>query len=155
MLQKQPMTSMTKAHALTRLVAKLDRVIALATAASSTFTRWRLILFIVGAICTVAIYKMGWYQAGNGALIIFIGLFLIVVVYHNRLESRLHRLRLWKQIKLVHLARLGLDWSHIPARPSSAPEQHPYAKDLDLVGPHSLLEQPPKPDQWLMRRCLV
>jgi len=130
---------MTKAHALTRLVAKLDRVITLTTAASSRFTRWRLILFIVGAICTVALYKMGWYQAGNGALIVFIALFLIVAVYHNRLESRLHRLRLWKQIKLVHLARLRLDWDHIPARPSSAPEHHPYAKDLDLVGPHSLL----------------
>jgi hypothetical protein len=175
MLQNQPVTPMTKDHALTRLVAKLDRVITLATASSSAITRWRLILFIVGAICTIALYKMGWYQTGNGALIVFLALFLAVAVYHNRLESRLHRLRLWKQIKLVHLARLWLDWTHIPARPSSAPEQHPYAKDLDLVGPHSLLhlldttvsshgqarlvswflEQPPKPDQWLLRRRLV
>jgi hypothetical protein len=166
---------MTKVHALTRLVEKLDRVIALATASSSALTRWRLILFIVGAICTVALYKMGWYQAGNGALIAFVALFLIVAAYHNRLESRVHRLRLWKQIKLVHLARLHLDWQHIPARPSSGPDHHPYAKDLDLVGPHSLLhlldttvsshgqarlqswllEQPPGPDQWLMRRRLV
>ena len=104
------MTPVSKAHALTRLVAKLDRMIALATAASSTITRWRLILFIVGAICTVALYKTGWFQAGNGALIAFVALFLIVAVYHNRLESRVHRLRLWKQIKLVHLARLQLDW---------------------------------------------
>ena len=175
MLQDQPVMPMTKAHTLTRLVAKLDRVIALATASSSAFTRWRLILFIVGAICTVALYKMGWYQAGNGALLIFVALFLTVAAYHNRLESRLHRLRLWKQIKLVHLARLRLDWPHIPTRPSSAPEHHPYAKDLDLVGPHSLLhlldttvsshgqarlaswllEQPPGPDQWLKRRRLV
>jgi uncharacterized membrane protein len=175
MPQKQPVTPVTKAHSLTRLVAKLDRVIALATAASSSFTRWRLILFIVGAICTVALYKMGWYQAGNGAVTAFVVLFLIVAGYHNRLESRVHRLRLWKQIKVVHLARLRLDWHHIPARPSSAPDHHPYAKDLDLVGPHSLLhlldttvsshgqtrlvawllEQPPGPDQWLLRRRLV
>ena len=175
MLHSQPVTPMTKAHVLTRLVAKLDRVIALATASSSAFTRWRLILFIVGAICTIALYKMGWYQAGNGALIAFLVLFLIVAGYHNRLERRLHRLRLWKQIKRVHLARLRLDWPHIPPRPSSAPEHHPYAKDLDLVGPHSLLhlldttvsshgqarlvswllEQPPDQDQWLLRRRLV
>ena len=174
MLQK-PITPVTKARSLTRLVEKLDRVIARATASSSALTRWRLILFIVGAICTIALYKMGWYQAGNGALTVFVALFLIVAGYHNRLESRMHRLRLWKQIKLVHLARLRLDWNHIPARQSSAPEQHPYAKDLDLVGPHSLLhlldttvsshgqarlvswllEQPPEPDQWLMRRRLV
>lgn len=175
MVHNHPVTPMTKAHALTRLAAKLDRVIALATASSSAITRWRLILFIVGAISTVALYKMGWYQSGNGALIVFIALFLTVAVYHNRLESRLHRLRLWKQIKLMHLARLRLDWTHIPARPSNAPDHHPYAKDLDLVGPHSLLhlldttvsshgqarlvswllDQPPKPDQWLLRRRLV
>jgi hypothetical protein len=175
MLQKQPVTPVTKARSLTRLVEKLDRVIARATALSSTFTRWRLIIFIVGAVCSIALYKLGWFQAGNGALASFAILFLIVAGYHNRLESRMHRLRLWKQIKLVHLARLQLDWDHIPARPSSAPDQHPYAKDLDLVGPHSLLhlldttvssygqarlaswllEQPPGPDQWLIRRRLV
>ncbi len=171
----QPMTPKSKTLALTGLVAKLDRMITLATAASSRLSRWRLILFILGAICTVTLYKMGWYQAGNGALIAFAALFLIVAVYHNRLESRLHRLRLWKQIKLVHLARLRLDWAHIPARQSTVPDHHPYAKDLDIVGPHSLLhlldttvssqgqtrlqswllEQPPKPDQWLLRRRLV
>ena len=175
MLQTQPVMPNTKAHSLTRLIEKLDRVVARATASSSAFTRWRLIIFIVGAIGTIALYKMDWYLAGNGALIGFAILFLIVAAYHNRLESRLHRFRLWKQIKLVHLARLTLDWHHIPARLSSAPEPHPYAKDLDLVGPHSLLhlldttvssygqarlaswllEQPPGPDQWLTRRRLV
>src|SRR6185295_20309491 len=118
---------------LTRLVEKLDRVIARATASSSAFTRWRLIIFIVGAISTITLYKLDWYLAGNGALTCFAILFLIVAAYHNRLESRMHRLRLWKQIKVVHLARLKLDWSHIPSRPSSAPEPHPYANDLDLV----------------------
>jgi hypothetical protein len=175
MNQKQPTTPATKAPSLTRLIEKLDRLIARATASSAGLTRWRLILFIVGTICTVALYKTGWYQAGNGALVAFVVLFLIVAGYHNRLESRLHRLRLWKQIKLVHLARLRLDWEHIPSRPSSAPDHHPYAKDLDLVGLHSLLhlldttvsshgqarlvswllEQPPKPEQWLLRRRLV
>ncbi|MEP6957628.1 MAG: MutS family DNA mismatch repair protein [Nitrospirota bacterium] len=175
MLQKRSVMPVPKAHSLTRLVARLDRLIALAIASSSTFTRWRLILFIVGAICTIALYKMEWYQAGNRALAAFVGLFLIVAGYHNSLESSLHRLRLWKQIKLVHLARLRLDWHHIPARASSAPEPHPYAKDLDLVGSHSLLhlldttvsshgqarlvswllEQPPGPDRWLKRRRLV
>ena len=175
MAQKQPPTLVSKTSSLTRLVEKLDRMIALGTASSSKITRWRLIIFIVGAICTVALYKMEWYQAGNGILAVFIALFMIVAAYHNRLESRLHRLRLWKQIKLAHLARLSLDWDHIPSRSSRAPDQHPYAKDLDLVGPHSLLhlldttvsshgqgrlaswllEQPPGPDQWLLRRRLV
>jgi hypothetical protein len=175
MLTQQPSMPQPKARSLTRLVEKLDRLIILATTSSSTITRWRLIIFIIGAICTVALYKMEWYQAGNGALAVFVALFMTVAVYHNRLESRLHRLRLWKQIKSVHLARLSLDWDHIPARSFNAPDQHPYAKDIDLVGPHSLLhlldttvsshgqarlaswllEQPPGPDQWLLRRRLV
>jgi hypothetical protein len=118
---------------------------------------------------------MAWYQTGNGSLIAFVGLFLVVASYHNRLEQRIHRLRLWKQIKLQHRARLLLHWNDIPSRASDAPAHHPYAKDLDLVGAHSLLhlidttlssngrarlegwllEQPPSVDQWTARRRLI
>src|SRR5207247_10132178 len=103
MLQKQPVPPVTKAHSLTRLVEKLDRVIARATASSTALTRWRLILFIVGAICTIALYKMGWCQAGNGALIALFGLLRILAGYHISLERWTHSLRVLKQIKLVQL----------------------------------------------------
>jgi hypothetical protein len=132
-------------------------------------------VFLVGAVGTVAPYKLGWYQTGNAALLFFLGCFAIVAWHHNRLEQRLHRLRLWQELKQTHLARLQLDWSRIPARSFAPAESHPYANDLDLLGAHSLLHlidttisthgrdrlvswfliQPPRRDQWKTRHELI
>ena len=165
----------TRERLLTRVIGRIDRLLNRGAASSATFTRWRFILFVTGLLCTITLYKMAWYQTGNGSLIAFVGLFLVVASYHNRLEQRIHRLRLWKQIKLQHRARLFLNWDDIPLRTSVAPAHHPYAKDLDLIGSHSLLhlldttlsshgrarletwllEQPPSVDQWTARRRLI
>lgn len=138
-------------------------------------TRWRLALFLVGLLCTVTLYKLAWYQAGNLALAGFIAVFVVVAAYHNRLESRIHRLRLGNTIKSVHLARIRLDWAAIPPRTAEQLPSHLYANDLDLLGPHSLihlldttisdhgrqrlsawlLTQPPSPAEWKTRQNLV
>jgi len=165
----------TRERSLTRVIGRIDRLLTRGTAASAIFTRWRFILFVAGLLCTITLYKMDWYRTGNGSFIAFVALFVIVASYHNRLEQRIHRLRLWKQIKLQHRARLLLNWDDIPARTSVAPAHHLYAKDLDLVGNHSLLHlidttvssngqarleswllnQPPSLDQWTSRRRLI
>ncbi len=161
--------------ALRRTLRRLTGLIARAVEASARFTRWRLIVFLGGAAATVAPYKLGWYQTGNVALAASLGCFAIVAWHHNRLEGRLHRLRLWLELKQTHLARLQLDWGRIPARSFAPAESHAYAKDLDLLGPHSLLHlidttvstqgrnrlvswflaQPPIPDQWKTRHALI
>ncbi|TAJ10423.1 MAG: hypothetical protein EPO61_03005 [Nitrospirae bacterium] len=51
----------------------------------------------------------------------------------------MHQLRNWRGLKRAHLARLALDWPAIPAHLVPTPEGHPYARDLDVTGPHSLL----------------
>lgn len=160
---------------LARLISRADRLLRRGRHASSLFTRWRLGIFVVGLIVTVSLYRLGRYEVGNAALAFFIGLFAVVAAYHNRLERRIHRLALWQGIKQVHLARLRLDWPSIPYRHSFAPEQHPYARDLDIVGRHSLLHlvdtsvssggrqrladwflvQPPPPDVWRDRQALA
>src|SRR5262245_1801693 len=165
----------TRERSLTRVIRRIDRLLVRGAASSATFTRWRFILFVTGLLCTITLYKMAWYQIGNGSLIAFVGLFLIVASYHNRLEQRIHRLHLWKQIKLQHQARLLLNWDGIQARASVSPPDHLYAKDLDLVGSHSLLHlldttlssngrdrleawllrQPPSFDEWTTRRRLI
>jgi hypothetical protein len=157
------------------IVRRTDRRIAKGANASAALTRWRLVLFLVGLIATVTLYKVGWYHSGNLALAAFVGVFIGIAAYHNRLESRIHRLRLWKNLKLVHLARMALDWASIPPRSGEAPPPHPYAADLDLFGPHSLthlidttvsdhgrerlqawlLTQPPQPPHWQTRRNLI
>ncbi len=133
-------TKPNRERLLQRLVGRLDRLHQRGTTASNLVTRWRLVIFMAGALCTIIPYKLGWYHVGNMALAVFVVVFAAVARYHNRLEERLHRLRLWREIKRTHLARLTLEWDKIPARPTLPITQHPYALDLDLVGPHSLLQ---------------
>ena len=169
------MTGIARAAQLQRLITKVERLIGLGMAASSTFTKWRLAIFLTGAISIIILYKSGWYSSGNWTLAGFLILFALVAAYHNRLEQRIHRLRLWKSVKSVHLARVQLDWPAISSRTSERRDLHLYAGDLDLLGPHSLLHlldttvsdhgrarltewllsQPPSPTEWNIRRRLI
>lgn len=157
------------------LVRRTDRLLVHGTRASARLTRWRLILFLAGLASIVTLYKLDRFNSGNLTLALFIGLFVAVAAYHNRLEARIHRLRAWKAVKTAHLARIRLDWAAIPWRSAEPPASHLYAKDLDLLGPHSLihlidtsvsdqgrerlqawfLAQPPSPPQWDARHNLV
>ena len=134
------MVDPSRAAQLQRLITRVDRLIRRGTEASSRFTTWRLVIFLIGLGSIILFYKSGWYDLGNSAVAGFIALFVIVAAYHNRLEHRIHRLRLWNHIKMAHIARIRLDWPNIPPRHSEAPSGHLYAKDLDLAGPHSLLQ---------------
>ena len=120
-------------------MARIDRLLHRAAQTSAQYTRWRLAIFVVGAAASVMLFQQQWYQFGNMALAGFLILFIVVARYHSKLEDRIQRLRAWRRIKATHLARHRLDWTGIPALPTPALEQHPYAVDLDLVGPHSLL----------------
>jgi len=160
---------------LTTIIRRTDRLIERGTSISASFTRWRLGIFLIGLVVTITLYKLDWYHSGNLGLGLFLTLFLTVAAYHNRVETRIHRLRHWKRIKLTHLARIALDWPAIPPRPDEAPKSHPFAADLDLFGPHSLthlldttvsdhgrerlqswlLEQPASPTDWHTRQSLV
>ncbi|UCE64484.1 MAG: hypothetical protein JSU59_04905, partial [Nitrospirota bacterium] len=95
--------------------------------------------FLTGFFTCLFLYRSEWYHLGNLALALFLVIFVGVTQYHSRLKHRLHRLRLWRQIKETHLARLRLDWSNIPSRAIITPEGHTYAGDLDITGTHSLL----------------
>ena len=162
-------------NSLLRLIARIDRLLNLAAHTSARFTRWRLAIFLAGAAASITLFQQRWYHLGNGTLVAFLTLFIVVARYHTKLEDRMQRLRLWHRIKTTHVARLRLDWAAIPTRATPYREQHPYAADLDLVGPHSLLglldttnssngrerladwllNQPPSPSEWLQRQTLM
>jgi hypothetical protein len=157
------------------IIRRTDRLIERGASISASCTRWRLAIFLVGLVATITLYKLDLYHNGNLSLGLFLTVFLAVAAYHNRVETRIHRLRHWKGIKLTHLARMALDWSAIPPRPDEAPKSHPFAADLDLYGPHSLmhlldttvsdhgrerlqgwlLEQPAPLRDWHARQSLV
>ena len=160
---------------LTRLLRRGDRLHRLGTGASASFSRWRLILFLIGLLTTVGLYRLGQYSEGNWSTALFLIGFVIVAAYHNRLEHRIHRLTIWSALKRQHLARLRLDWQALPPCPPVTAEAHLYARDLDLTGPHSLLHlldtatstqgrerlaswlltQPPDEQTWKSRQQLV
>jgi hypothetical protein len=171
----QTMAAFSRARQLQRLIGRIERLIAGGAAVSSRFTTYRLAIFIAGVICSVTLFRSGYYQSGNLALAAFVVVFLIVASYHNRLEERIHRLRLWTDIKSAHLARVHLAWSQIPYKPTEPLATHLYAQDLDVAGPHSLLHlldttvsdqgrsrltlwlltQPPEVHVWDTRHALV
>lgn len=168
-------STLSRERNLMRLLHRADRLHARGSHASERFTTWRFVIFAVGLLGSIIPHKLGWTVLGNVALATCFILFLIVAWYHNRLEDRLHRLRLWQEIKRAQVARITLDWSNIPLRSLAVPERHGYAKDLDLAGPHSLLhlidntissqgqerltswlfDQPPHPAQWSARQTLI
>ncbi len=124
---------------LQRLLAKADRLQQRGMDVSALVTRRPLAIFVASVLCTVIPSKLGWYHVGNEAPALFVAVFAAVACYHNRFEDRLHRLRLWREIKQAHLARVALNGDEVPAKRSPLMDRHPYAIDLDLVGPHSLL----------------
>ena len=125
--------------ALTRLLRRGNRLAAQGSAASQGFSRWRLSIFLMGAVTCVALYQHAWFHSGNIVLLIFLAGFLTTTWFHQRLKFRLHRLDLWMAIKKDLLARLQLDWPNMHVQTHHPPPHHPYALDLDLTGPHSLL----------------
>ena len=125
--------------ALTRLLRRGNRLAAQGSAASQGFSRWRLSIFLMGAVTCVALYQHAWFHSGNIVLLIFLVGFLTTTWFHQRLKSRLRRLDLWMGIKKDLLARLQLDWPNMHLQTHHPPPHHPYALDLDLTGPHSLL----------------
>jgi MutS domain V len=169
------MAALSRVRQLHRLIGRIERLIVGGAAVSSRFTTYRLAIFIAGVISTVTLFRSGQYHSGNLAMAGFVLLFLIVASYHNRLEQRIHRLRLWTAIKSAHLARVQLAWSQIPYKPTEPLATHLYAQDLDVAGPHSLLHlldttvsdqgrtrltlwlltQPPEPRVWETRQALV
>ncbi len=137
--EAQRPSSPDRTRGLTRLLRRSDRLLAAGRDASARFSRWRLAIFLVGAVGTITLYKAAAFHAGNASLFLFLVIFGVVARYHSRLESRMQRLQRWQTLKREHLARLSLDWANLPPRTHPAPSDHPYAQDLDLVGPTSLL----------------
>ena len=70
--------------------------------------------------------------------------FLVLVVWHARVEQRLEWHDALRTVNLHALARIGRAWDRLPPAEDPPPgiEHHPYAQDLDLFGRASLL-------QWL------
>ena len=124
---------------LTAQVARLESQRARLKALSNRLSWLRLVVFVGGVAFSFALY----FSFGSAALIASLALMLIVfggLVRAFRRVNALHdRLRAWAALKRTSIARARLDWPHLPAPiPFDLPADHPFARDLDLVGDFSV-----------------
>lgn len=124
---------------LQRQIERLDRCLVELDEQSRRITRWRLISFAFllagGAAVLLAWGPAPWLIF---SLVLF-SVFIYWVSQHRKAESSAARLRIWRQLKLDQVARMTLDWDRIPpTEPLDERFEHPFGRDLDIVGERSL-----------------
>jgi len=123
----------------TRHQTLLQRYIDQRQQLSNRYSWLRVMLFFGGLLFSaLAFYTTAlWISALILLLAIF--LFATVVYVHQRVNHSLHRFQLMQQIKRTHVARIQRDWQALPsALQIELDYEHPFAADLDILGPRSL-----------------
>jgi hypothetical protein len=127
-------TSITK---ITTQQKRLARYIARFRTQNEQFIQWRVWTFLGGFIaCLVAL------AISNIALLLIfivwaIG-FTALIRKHRQLRDALTRFEIAHHLRGEQLARLRLSWDNVPPSIATAPPDHPFATDIDLVGDYSL-----------------
>ena len=106
---------------------------------SRRLSRVRLGLVLAGAAAAAVVGNAAGRGAGWLTALAALGAFLAVARVHDRVEAGRTTLRLWRTLRARDLARLGRAWDDVGPPPTPAPPGHPYARDLDVAGPRSLL----------------
>lgn len=102
-----------------------------------THARTALVLAGLGTVYGVS----RWYGDGAGWLTagLLLAAFVGVARYHGRVQGSITRHHLWRRLKLTHIARMTLDWAHLPVlQESPSLAGHPFAADLHVTGTRSL-----------------
>jgi hypothetical protein len=128
-------------QALENQVRRLENKITNLDQLSGRLSMVRLGTFIGGLF---VVYLVGQYGAEWLfwlTLAAFFAGFWKLVNTHKKIDHTIQRFSIWKSIRETHLGRLNLDWSIIPATTASNDyANHPFARDLLLIGKHSLLQ---------------
>ncbi len=134
------MTKTSRQHILQRHIDRLDRRAQQLRGQSNRLAWLRAAVFFGGLALTgvVAYFTGPGWLTGLVLLLTLVG-FGLVVAAHRRLDESLARYEGLRQVKRATLARMNLDWPHIPTITRPAPRyEHPFEADLDIVGDHSL-----------------
>jgi MutS domain V len=99
------------------------------------------LFFIAVAAGSIAVLSPRWREAALGTIAAALVIFIIVAIFHDRVERRRHHYAAFADLNREALYRLAREWQVLPEPPPVAlPHDHPYAEDLDLVGHASLLQ---------------
>lgn len=125
--------------ALERSIQYAQKQLARLRVRSDRYSWIRLAIFLLGvAVCVLLFFLVGWLW-GVPFTSITIVAFSVAVYYHRLVERSITRHKLWLHIQTTQIARMRLDWEHIPTvLPRGEATTHPFETDLDLTGTHSL-----------------
>ncbi|HEY0366980.1 MAG TPA: hypothetical protein VGC73_10945 [Pyrinomonadaceae bacterium] len=130
---------MTRLEQLDRQIARLRSRDEFLNAISRKYWTARRIIFVAGALlalafCNFAGSTAAWFVAALLAI-----LFSVVTIFHTRVRDSITRNSLLIEIKQVQIARINLDWDHIPVTDLTPINTgHPFESDLDITGQRSL-----------------
>jgi MutS domain V len=116
----------------------------LETARSVRISRLRLATVVPAVALLVIAGARTFSAAALTAALVLLLIFVVLVVWHAKVEQRVAWHDALRTVNLHALARVGRAWDRLPPAEDPLPEieHHPYAQDLDLFGRASLL-------QWL------
>src|SRR5207247_2624368 len=142
LMQVRTTNSVNRVPRLAYRIARLRRRAQQLEALSSKYWVVRRVIFASGSLLALLFCK----YSGKTAVILaclFLIVFVVVAVYHNRVRDSILRNAMMINIKQIQLARINLDWEQLSrvdqALPESGPPpEHPFATDLDVTGERSL-----------------
>ncbi len=125
------MTSETRQRALDNHIRRITRRINRLEAHRERFAKHRALIVIIGIILTC---WTDWRSLAAAILVL-----TIEASYYASIGKIIRRHHIWREIKSTHLARIRLDWEHLPeAAHVSQDKEHPFDIDLNISGPGSL-----------------
>jgi ABC-type multidrug transport system fused ATPase/permease subunit len=134
-------TKQERLQALERQANRLRKRLESLNARSNTYSWLRLAIFLFGiAFCVGAFFLFGWLVGLIIALIALIA-FSIAASIHRKIERGITRHNILLHSTITQIARIELDWAHIPAAPAhpvASDGKHPFDTDLDITGERSL-----------------
>lgn len=132
------MSKKTRLQSLSAQIQRFQQRLSHHRQRSQTFSRWRALTLLIGGIATIGAFNvatwLGWL-----ILAISMAVFAPLVHVHRKLNRSIERHEYWIEIKKVQQARIHLDWIKMPPTLNEPLEEHPFAKDIHLTGPKSLM----------------
>jgi hypothetical protein len=138
-MKTKPADSVVRPQSLQRMIARLKRRAIQLEKLSRNYWLVRRVLFALGSLLALAFCKYSGGTTGVILAALFLTVFVVVTIYHSRVRESISRNTLMLNVKQVQVARINLDWEHLPASDQLPPEpEHPFATDLDVTGERSL-----------------
>jgi hypothetical protein len=138
-MQSKPADSRELVRRLEQRIARLKRRSQQLELLSSNYWIARRALVLGGALLALVSCKLAGSTPGLILTALLLVVFVLVANSHSRVRDSIARIALMLSIKHVQLARINLDWEHLPQSDQTPPQpEHPFATDLDITGERSL-----------------